>query len=106
MTRLGTAEALAGLVGFAEELAEADCAYGDGCPQFAGTRHGDCRPCRARRALAAFRERLPLREDARMERALGAYGDGFVEDRWEEIAGLVDTALFGPAATKEGDRGK
>ena len=37
---------------FAERMAEHDCAYGDGCPPFSGTRHGDCLGCLARRALA------------------------------------------------------
>lgn len=37
---------------FAERMAEHDCYYGDGCPPFSGTRHGDCTGCLARRALA------------------------------------------------------
>jgi hypothetical protein len=36
---------------FVGELAEADCSYGDNCPDFAGTRHGKCLPCKAREAL-------------------------------------------------------
>lgn len=28
-----------------------DCAYGDGCPSNAGTRHGTCLPCRVRELL-------------------------------------------------------
>ena len=33
-----------------EDFAEADCAYGDGCPVF-GSRHGQCVGCIARGAL-------------------------------------------------------
>ena len=40
----------AGLREALEEIAEADCAYGDGCPRF-GTRHGQCVGCKAREAL-------------------------------------------------------
>lgn len=36
---------------FAAQYAEEPCAYGDNCPHNAGTRHGDCTPCLARRAL-------------------------------------------------------
>lgn len=36
---------------FAREFADEPCHYGDGCPPFAGTRHGDCINCKARRAL-------------------------------------------------------
>lgn len=36
---------------FIERFSEEPCAYGDGCPHNAGTRHGDCTPCLARRAL-------------------------------------------------------
>jgi hypothetical protein len=32
-------------------FAEHDCAYGDGCPSNAVTRHGTCTGCRARKAL-------------------------------------------------------
>lgn len=35
------------------DFADRDCHYGDGCPPFAGTRHGTCDPCKARAALAA-----------------------------------------------------
>lgn len=38
---------------FAEGMAEGECHYGDGCPLNAGTRHGECDSCKARRALAA-----------------------------------------------------
>lgn len=34
-----------------EDIAERDCSYGDGCPDFAGTRHGQCIACKAREAL-------------------------------------------------------
>jgi hypothetical protein len=33
-----------------QDIAESDCAYGDGCPPF-GTRHGECTPCKAQKAL-------------------------------------------------------
>ncbi len=36
---------------FVQEIADEGCAYGDNCPPNAGTRHGDCMPCKARRAL-------------------------------------------------------
>ena len=39
-----------------KELADEPCSYGDGCPPFAGTRHGDCLHCKAKRALAAAKE--------------------------------------------------
>lgn len=38
---------------FVEDEAERDCAYGDNCPSNAGTRHGTCTACKARRALLA-----------------------------------------------------
>jgi len=38
------------LRGYLRDLAEGDCAYGDGCPDF-GSRHGTCYPCQARKAL-------------------------------------------------------
>ena len=36
---------------FAKDFADEPCAYGDGCPPFAGTRHGTCNNCKARAAL-------------------------------------------------------
>ena len=36
---------------FAKDFADEPCAYGDGCPPFAGTRHGTCMNCKARAAL-------------------------------------------------------
>jgi hypothetical protein len=36
---------------FVEDEAERDCFYGDNCPPNAGTRHGTCTACKARRAL-------------------------------------------------------
>lgn len=36
---------------FAESMAEYDCSYGDDCPDFAGTRHGTCHACKARKVL-------------------------------------------------------
>ena len=32
------------------------CVYGDNCPDNAGTRHGTCRPCKARLALKRWAE--------------------------------------------------
>ena len=52
---------LARRVGFVEQalsdLAEHDCSYGDGCPSNAGTRHGTCDACKARKALDEARRR-------------------------------------------------
>jgi hypothetical protein len=31
-----------------EDDEEDECAYGDGCPDFTGSRHGRCRPCKTR----------------------------------------------------------
>lgn len=42
---------LESVVDLVREDAEEPCHYGDGCPSFAGTRHGTCRSCRAKRAL-------------------------------------------------------
>ena len=36
------------------DMAEGDCAYGDGCPTF-GSRHGRCFTCRATEALKGGR---------------------------------------------------
>ena len=36
-----------------EELAEADCEYGDNCPTF-GSQHGQCISCKVRKALAKW----------------------------------------------------
>jgi hypothetical protein len=44
---------VAGLRATLEDFSERDCAYGDGCPSNAGTRHGTCDGCRARKALGA-----------------------------------------------------
>jgi hypothetical protein len=38
-----------GLVAFVEGVAEADCCYGDNCPE--SHRHGQCDPCKAREVL-------------------------------------------------------
>lgn len=43
-------EEAASALDFVQELAEVDCAYGDGCPPF-GTRHGKCLSCKAKQAL-------------------------------------------------------
>lgn len=34
-----------------QDLAEYDCAYGDGCSEFVATRHGICVGCKARKTL-------------------------------------------------------
>lgn len=39
------------LTDFAKDIADEGCFYGDNCPTF-GTRHGTCRPCKARSVLA------------------------------------------------------
>jgi hypothetical protein len=44
---------VSGLRATLEDFSERDCAYGDGCPSNAGTRHGTCDGCRARKALGA-----------------------------------------------------
>jgi hypothetical protein len=44
------------LESFARDEAERDCAYGDGCPENAGTRHGTCLSCRATIALGKSAE--------------------------------------------------
>lgn len=36
-----------------KDIAEHDCEYGDNCPSNAGTRHGTCIPCQARKGLQA-----------------------------------------------------
>ncbi len=41
------------LFDFVSEIADFDCTYGDNCPPNSGTRHGDCLPCKARRALSS-----------------------------------------------------
>lgn len=41
---------------FVSDEAESDCHYGDNCPSNAGTRHGTCSPCKARRALLLSKE--------------------------------------------------
>jgi hypothetical protein len=46
------AQALTELVAYIQEDADEDCSYGDGCPQFSGSRHGTCRSCKAKRELA------------------------------------------------------
>jgi hypothetical protein len=39
------------LIDFVKDFANEPCEYGDNCPTFAGTRHGQCHNCRAREAL-------------------------------------------------------
>ena len=46
------AQALIELVEYIRDDADEDCVYNDGCPQFANSRHGTCRPCKAKRELA------------------------------------------------------
>lgn len=41
------------------DLAYDDCLYGDNCPDFFGTRHGRCLPCKARVALADGPDKEP-----------------------------------------------
>lgn len=36
------------------DIAEADCAYSDGCPEHAWAKHGVCVGCKARKSLAAL----------------------------------------------------
>jgi len=36
---------------YAEDMAEMDCAYGDNCLPFEGTRYGQCPRCSARQAI-------------------------------------------------------
>ena len=36
-----------------QEWADEPCSYGDGCPDNAGTRHGRCMWCKARKVLEA-----------------------------------------------------
>jgi hypothetical protein len=41
---------------FVRELAEEDCRYNDRCPDFVGSRHGRCLPCKAREAIKFDKE--------------------------------------------------
>jgi hypothetical protein len=36
-----------------DDINEGDCEYNDGCPENAGTRHYECTPCKARKAIEA-----------------------------------------------------
>ena len=36
-----------------QEDADEPCVYGDNCPRFVKSNHGQCRPCKARAAIAA-----------------------------------------------------
>jgi len=39
--------------GVLDDINEGDCEYNDGCPENAGTRHYECTPCKARKAIEA-----------------------------------------------------
>lgn len=46
-----------------QDIAEHECAYGDGCPSNAGTRHGECVPCTAKKSLTSRGVTLRYEED-------------------------------------------
>jgi hypothetical protein len=46
-----------------QDIAEHECAYRDGCPENAGTRHGECTPCTAKKALTSRGVPLRYEED-------------------------------------------
>lgn len=45
----------AALRGFTQELADEPCSYGDNCPPFVKTNHGQCLHCKARTAIDSAR---------------------------------------------------
>ena len=44
-------EEAANALDFVQELANEECSYNDGCPNFVGSRHGTCLSCKAKAVL-------------------------------------------------------
>ena len=68
---------------FAEGVAEQDCAYGDGCTEFAqrALHHSQCDSCAARAALADLRPLRGLRLGRKGRRLPDAVGPDFSPPR-------------------------